>query len=106
VILTPLSLTDDKKGRVVIHAGTSWITDQFISYTMSAAFSNALVTGMFQDVAIAEIPKKKDEANTVSLSDNQKLIVWAIGVFLYPGLIFGIGSYYVSSKRRKSIIEV
>jgi len=104
-ILTPLSLTGDKKGKVVIHAGTSWITDQFISYTISAAFSNSLVTGLFQDQAIAEIPKKKDEASTVSLTDNQKLIVWAIGVFLYPGLIFGIGSYYVSSKRKKSMLE-
>ncbi len=106
VILTPLSLTDDKKGRIVLHSGTSWITDQFISYTINVAFSNSLVTGLFMDQSITDIPKKKEEASPVTLSDNQKLIVWAIGVFLYPGLIFGLGSYYVSSKRKKSKIEV
>jgi hypothetical protein len=106
VLLTPLSLDEAKTGRIIVHAGTSWITDQFVAYTINGPFSNALVTGMFQDVAIAEIPKKKDEANTVSLSDNQKLIVWAIGVFLYPGFIFGVGSYYVSSKRRKSTLAL
>ncbi|WP_246047277.1 Gldg family protein [Leptospira ognonensis] len=105
-ILTPLSLTGDKTGRVVIHAGTSWITDQFISYTINVAYSNSLVTGLFLDEAISEIPKKKEEATTVNLSDSQKLIVWAIGVFLYPGFIFGLGAYYVSSRRKKASIEV
>ena len=106
VLLTPLSLTDEKKGRIVLHSGTSWITDQFISYAINAPFANALVTGQFLDTAIAEIPKKKEESNTISLSDNQKLIVWAIGVFLYPGFIFALGAYYVSAKRRKSAVEV
>ncbi len=105
-ILTPLSLTGDKTGKVVIHAGTSWITDQFISYTINVAYSNSLVTGLFLDEAISEIPKKKEEATTVNLSDSQKLIVWAIGVFLYPGFIFGLGAYYVSSRRKKASIEV
>lgn len=105
-ILTPLSLTGDKKGKVVIHAGTSWITDQFISYTINVAYSNSLVTGLFLDQAISEIPRKKEEATTVNLSDSQKLIVWAIGVFLYPGLIFGMGAYYVSSRRKKASVEV
>lgn len=105
-LLTPLTLDPEIKGRIVIHSGTSWITDQYISYTINTPFANSLVTGMFLDTAIAEIPKQKDDANTVSLSDNQKLIVWAIGVFLYPGLIFGLGSYYVNSRRKKSTVEV
>ncbi|GBF50274.1 putative membrane protein [Leptospira ryugenii] len=99
-LLTPLSLTGDKKGRIVIHSGTSWLTDQFYLYTSNAAFSTSLVTGQFLDEAITEIPAKKDEASVVNLSDNQKLVVWALGVFIYPGLILLVGSYYVLSKRK------
>jgi len=106
VVLTPVSLGDDKTGKIIIHSGTSWITDQFIVYVMNAHFANASITGLFQDTGIAEIPPKKEEVQTVSLSDNQKLIVWAIGVFFYPGLILGIGAYYVHSKRKKSLVEV
>ncbi|TGN19478.1 Gldg family protein [Leptospira idonii] len=106
VLLTPVSLTGEKTGKIILHSGTSWITDQFIVYAMNGHFANAAVTGLFQDTGIAEIPPKKDEIQTISLSDNQKLIVWAIGVFLYPGLILGLGSYYVHSRRKKSSVEV
>lgn len=106
IVLNPLSLSGDKKGKVIVHSGTSWITDQFIPYVMNSQFSTVSITGLFLDVAVADIPQKKEDIQTISLTDNQKLIVWAIGVFFYPGLILGIGSYYVFSRRKNSLIEV
>jgi len=100
--MTPLSLDDSKQGKVLIHSGTSWLTDQYFGYNMNSNYALAIANGMFLDNSIAGIPPKKEEIQTVTLSDNQKLLVWAVGVFLYPGLIIGIGSFYVASRRRVS----
>ncbi|MCW7494092.1 GldG family protein [Leptospira sp. 2 VSF19] len=106
IVLTPMSLTNDKTGKIILHTGTSWITDQFIPYAMNSQFSTVSITGLFQDTAVAEIPLKKEELDTISLSDNQKLVAWVIGVFLFPGFILAVGSYFVYARRKSSMIEV
>ncbi len=104
VTLSSLSLDDSKVGKVIFHSGTSWLTDQFFGYNMNSNFALATSTGLFLDSGISGIPAKKEDIQTVSLSENQKLMVWAFGVFLFPGLIIGIGSYYVSYRRRLSTV--
>ncbi|TGL85117.1 hypothetical protein EHQ68_17910 [Leptospira congkakensis] len=106
IVLTPSSLVNEKTGKVILHTGTSWITDQFIPYAMNSQFSTVSITGLFQDTAVAEIPLKKEELDTISLSDNQKLVAWVIGVFLFPGFILAVGSYFVYVRRKSSMIEV
>lgn len=106
IVMTPMSLTNDKTGKIILHTGTSWITDQYIPYAMNSQFSTVSITGLFQDTAVAEIPLKKEELDTISLSDNQKLVAWVIGVFLFPGFILAVGSYFVYSRRKSSMIEV
>ncbi len=95
----------EKEGRVVFFAGTSWITDQFIPYNMNKNLALASVSWLFQKNIINEIPKRKDEVDVISLTDNQKIIVWLVGMFLFPGTIIGVGSYYVMSQRRKGDAE-
>ncbi|TGL07350.1 hypothetical protein EHQ43_08035 [Leptospira bouyouniensis] len=106
VVLSPMSLTGDKSGKIILHTGTTWITDQFIPYVMNSQFSTVSITGLFQDNIVAEIPLKKEEVDTISLSDNQKLVAWLIGVFLFPGFILAVGSYFVYTRRKHSLIEV
>ncbi|MDF3819504.1 Gldg family protein [Leptospira sp. 96542] len=106
IVLTKESLASDTSGKIILHSGTSWITDQFIAYVMNSQFSTVSVTGLFLDSIVGEIPPKKEEIQTITLTDNQKLVVWAIGVFLFPGLILSIGSYYVYIRRKKSLAEV
>lgn len=106
VVLSPMSLTGEKSGKIILHAGTSWITDQFIPYVMNSQFSTVSITGLFQDNIVAEIPLKKEEVDTITLSDNQKLVAWVIGVFLFPGFILAVGSYFVYVRRKHSMLEV
>jgi hypothetical protein len=89
------------EGRLVFFTGTSWITDQFISYNLNRNLALASISWMFQEKIINEIPKKTDDVKTINLNDNQKIMVWFIGIFLYPGIIIGAGSYYVISRRKK-----
>ncbi|MCW7507803.1 Gldg family protein [Leptospira levettii] len=106
VVLSPMSLTGEKSGKIILHTGTSWLTDQFIPYVMNSQFSTVSITGLFQDNIVAEIPLKKEEVDTITLSDNQKLVAWVIGVFLFPGFILAVGSYFVYTRRKHSLIEV
>jgi hypothetical protein len=99
------NLSADKEGRVVFYTGTSWLTDQFISYNMNRNLATSSISWMFQEKMIQEIPLKKEEIKTVNLTENQKIMVWFIGIFLYPGLIISIGSYYVISRRKKQDYE-
>lgn len=90
-----------ESGRIVVFSGTAWLTDQFVSYNMNRNFALSSVSWLFRDAIVNEIPRKKDEVQTVSLSDKQKLMAWVIGMFLFPGAVVGFGSYYVVTKRRK-----
>lgn len=91
----------DDESRIVVFSGTSWLTDQFISYNMNKNIALSSVSWMFQDAIINDIPMKKDDVQTINITDNQKILVWLIGMFLFPGAIIIGGSYYVISRRKK-----
>ncbi|TGK01493.1 hypothetical protein EHQ53_07605 [Leptospira langatensis] len=90
----------EEEGRAVIFSGTSWITDQYLPYAANYELAGAASTWMYQDVSLPAIPPKKEEIETVSLTDGQKRAVWILGMFLFPGLIAGLGSIYVVRRRR------
>ncbi|TGM53510.1 Gldg family protein [Leptospira adleri] len=88
------------EGRAVIFSGTSWITDQFISYGTNYELATSAITWMYQDLSLSSILPKKEEVNTVSLTDTQKRIVWILGMFIFPGLIAFLSSVVLIRKRR------
>ncbi|WP_078131454.1 Gldg family protein [Leptospira kirschneri] len=90
-----------EEGRVVIFSGTSWITDQFISYGVNYELATSSITWMYQDLSLSSIQPKKEEVNTVSLTDVQKRVVWILGMFIFPGLIAFVSSAMLIQKRRK-----
>ncbi len=102
-------LEDNKQskneGRLVFFTGTSWLTDQFISYNLNRNLALASISWMFQEKIINEIPKRTEDVKTINLTDNQKIMVWFIGIFLYPGIIIAAGSYYVISRRKEEKVE-
>ncbi|WCL50033.1 Gldg family protein [Leptospira sp. GIMC2001] len=102
VILQSISNKEESKleGRVAVFSGTSWITDQFIGYNMNRSMALGTITWLYQNSVLNEIPEKKEEIKTINLTDKQKLMVWVIGMFLYPGSIILIGSYFVVSRRK------
>ncbi|MDV6236104.1 Gldg family protein [Leptospira ellisii] len=89
------------EGRVLLFSGTSWITDQFISYGTNYELATSSVTWMYQDVSLTSIQPKKEEVNTVSLTDTQKRTVWILGMFVFPGLIAVISSFVLIQRRRR-----
>ncbi|WP_036062694.1 Gldg family protein [Leptospira noguchii] len=90
-----------EEGRVVIFSGTSWITDQFISYGVNYELATSSITWMYQDLSLSSIQPKKEEVNTVSLTEVQKRVVWILGMFIFPGLIAFVSSAMLIQKRRK-----
>lgn len=96
-----LANTESKgEGRAVIFSGTSWITDQFISYGTNYELATSAITWMYQDLSLSSIQPKKEEVNTVSLTDTQKRMVWILGMFIFPGLIAFVSSIVLIRKRR------
>lgn len=90
-----------EEGRVVIFSGTSWITDQFISYGANYELATSAITWMYQDLSLSSIQPKKEEVNTVSLTDVQKRTVWILGMFIFPGLIALVSSAVLIQKRKR-----
>lgn len=90
------------KGRAFVFAGTSWATDQFYPYNLNPNVMTTTVSYLFQNKSLADIPTKKDEVQTISLSDNQKIIAWALGMFLFPMTIAGIFSFWVFRRRKET----
>lgn len=88
------------EGRVVIFSGTSWLTDQYIQYAANYELVGSAATWLHQDVSLPAIPPRKEEIQSVSLTDGQKRAVWILGMFVFPGLIAGLGSIYVIRRRR------
>ncbi|XDD50097.1 Gldg family protein [Leptospira sp. WS92.C1] len=98
----PNGNSDSKEeGRVVIFSGTSWITDQFISYGTNYELATSSVTWMYQNLSLTSIQPKKEEVSTVSLTDTQKRVVWILGMFIFPGLIAVLSSLALIQKRRQ-----
>ncbi len=90
----------EEEGRAVIYSGTSWITDQYVPYAANYELASTSSTWLHQDVSLPAIAPKKEEIESVSLTDGQKRVVWILGMFVFPGLIAGLGSIYVVRRRR------
>ncbi|PJZ71217.1 hypothetical protein CH373_01505 [Leptospira perolatii] len=93
------SETAKLSGRAVIFSGTSWITDQYIPFAANFELATGASTWMQQSVSLPAIPPKKEEIQTVSLTDGQKRAVWILGMFIFPGIIVGLSSIYVVRRR-------
>ncbi|EPG64780.1 Gldg family protein [Leptospira wolffii] len=96
----PAENKSGNEGRAVIFSGTSWLTDQYIPYAANYELASSSATWLHQDVSLPAIPPKKEEIESVSLTDGQKRAVWILGMFVFPGLIAGLGSIYVVRRRR------
>ncbi|TGK11869.1 hypothetical protein EHO60_06165 [Leptospira fletcheri] len=90
----------EERGRVVIYSGTSWLTDQYLPFAANYELASASATWMHQSLSLPSIPPRKEEVQSVSLTDGQKRAVWILGMFVFPGLIAGLGSIYVIRRRR------
>lgn len=90
-----------EEGRIVIFSGTSWITDQFISYGTNYELATSSITWMYQDLSLSSIQPKKEEINTASLTEVQKRVVWILGMFIFPGLIAFASSVVLIQKRKR-----
>ncbi|EQA45115.1 putative membrane protein [Leptospira broomii serovar Hurstbridge str. 5399] len=89
-----------EQGRIVIYSGTSWLTDQYLPFAANYELASSSTTWMYQNLSLPAIAPKKEEIQTVSLTDGQKRAVWILGMFVFPGLIAGLGSIYVIRRRK------
>jgi hypothetical protein len=85
--------------RILFYSSVSFVSDQYIKYNLNPALVSSTISYLFQDTVITDIPPKKNEMNTFTLSDNQKLIVWVLGMFLFPGLVT-IVSYMIATQKK------
>ncbi|EQA35559.1 putative membrane protein [Leptospira inadai serovar Lyme str. 10] len=90
----------EEQGRIVIYSGTSWLTDQYLPFAANYELASSSTTWMYQNLSLPAIAPKKEEIQTVSLTDGQKRAVWILGMFVFPGLIAGLGSIYVIRRRK------
>jgi hypothetical protein len=90
-------------GRVVIHAGTSWITDRYFLYNLNPIFSINSLNWLTQTTLLERIPLKKEDAEMVTLKSEQKIFIWVVGLFVYPGIIIaGLSILVIRLRRKKS----
>ena len=90
----------EEQGKILLFASTAWLSDEFIFYNANPDFALACFSWLNQDNAIAAIPLKKEDMKQISLSREQKLFVWTLGLFGFPFLIFIGGMYYVKKRRK------
>lgn len=111
VLLTPASQEsknpsesgDITPGRILVFSGNSWLTDRYFLYNLNATFFTNSVNWIFRSPMIQTILPKKEDVPVITLTSNQKVVIWSIGLFGYPGLIIlGLSYYVVYLRRRKS----
>lgn len=88
--------------RVVVFSGTSWLTDQYFSLNINSGFAANSINWISQREVLQGIVSKKTEIQPISLTDNQKQIVWVFGMFVFPGLIAFSCSLFVYLRRKNS----
>lgn len=93
--------TAKDKGRVIVYSGTSWLTDQYFLYNINPSFAINTFTWIYQDLSLERIPSRKENAEIITLNPNQKLIIWAVGMFGYPAFVTLLLTAYVFMKRKK-----
>ena len=106
MLLTPASQESKESGditpaRVLVFSGVSWLTDRYFLYNLNPIFFTNSVNWMFRSPLIQSILPKKEDVPVITLTSNQKLIIWSVGLFGYPSLVTLVLSYYVLYMRRK-----
>jgi hypothetical protein len=103
-VLTPESREENKTsdmGKVILYSGVDWMTDKYIIYNLNPALASNSFNWIFQKQILDSILPKKEDTPIITLTQNQKVFIWSVGLFGYPlSLIFGL-SVYVLSKRKK-----
>ncbi len=92
---------DIKPGRIIIFSGTAWLTDRYFLYNLNPTFFTNTMNWLFQNPLIQSIIPKKEEVPVITLTSKQKVIIWSVGLFGFPGFISIVLSLYVVSIRRK-----
>ncbi len=94
------NLTPVSPSRIIISSGTAWLTNRLISYNLNSIFAINSVNWLNQSVLTEKILLKKEEVEIVTVSDKQKLIIWLVGLFIFPIGITLIFGFYASKKRK------
>jgi len=90
----------EEAGKVIIYSGTDWITDRYFLYNLNPALAGNSFNWLHQKQIIDSILTKKEDTPIITLTQNQKLFIWSVGLFGYPlSIILGL-SLYVNSRRK------
>ncbi|MDX1959744.1 MAG: Gldg family protein [Leptospiraceae bacterium] len=90
---------EEKKGKAILYTGTSWLTDRYYQFNLNSSYAVNSLNWMNQNQLIDKIVSKKEDSPIITLTPNQKLLIWVLGLFGYPLVIaFGLG-YYSKSRR-------
>ncbi|HMV45938.1 MAG TPA: Gldg family protein, partial [Leptospiraceae bacterium] len=92
----------ENPSRIIIYSGTNWITNGFIVDRLNSILAVNSVNWLNQSPLTEKILPKKEEEPVVSISDSQKIVIWSVGLFIYPAIvILSLGFYTISKKRKK-----
>ncbi|MBK8398038.1 MAG: Gldg family protein [Leptospiraceae bacterium] len=91
----------ENPSRTIIYSGTSWLTNRYVLYNLNSIFAINSVNWLNQSPLTEKILSKKDEKETISISDSQKTIIWSVGLFIYPALVIILLSGFVILRKRK-----
>ncbi|MCB1141067.1 MAG: Gldg family protein [Leptospiraceae bacterium] len=92
----------ESEGRFLIFASTDWVTDKMYLFNLNPVMAGNSINWMFQKPILDKILPKKEEIPVISLTQNQKLMIWSMGLFGYPLLWVAGLSIFVLSKKRKT----
>jgi hypothetical protein len=85
-----------------MYSGTDWISDKYIIYNLNPALASNSINWIFQKQIIDSIVPKKEDTPVITLTQNQKLFIWSVGLFGYPlSLILGLSIYVLSKRKSK-----
>jgi hypothetical protein len=105
VVLIPENTGEDKSketGKVILYSGTDWISDKYIIYNLNPALASNSINWIFQKQIVDSIVSKKEDTPVITLTQNQKLFIWSVGLFGYPlSLILGLSIYVISKRKSK-----
>jgi hypothetical protein len=93
--------SESSRGKILLFAGTSWITDRYFLYNLNPVLFTNCINWVFSNPTIASILPKKEEVPTITLTSGQKVVIWSVGLFGFPGTIIAVLSFYVANRRRR-----
>lgn len=89
-----------QSGKIIVYSGSSWITDQFFYYNANPYLSVGSFNWMNQNISLEGILPRKEETKIETLTQKQKLVVWTIGIFVFPTLVGFISSVFLINKKK------